>query len=122
MKGGDESGNIATWMELVSALPEARRAEFTGLALVFAEAARRRGVWKKALGGWNVRQSKQVLEWQAEFGAEMLIEILESKFGKLPEDIDSALRALTSVPRLKGLGPLAARANSLEQFRKDTKL
>ncbi len=122
MQGGDESGNIATWLRLMSLQPQARRAEYAGLTLVFAEAARRQGVWKKALAGWNMRQSKQVLEWQAEGRVESLLEVLESRFGELPEDLTSALRALTSVPRLKALAPLVGRSPSLDEFRRDAKL
>jgi hypothetical protein len=122
MQGGDESGNIATCLRLMSVRPQARREEYAGLALVFAEAARRLVVWKKALTGWNMRQSKQVLEWQAQFAGEMLVEMLEGRFGELPEDLISALRALTSAPRLKTLASLAGRARSLEEFRRDAKL
>ncbi len=122
MQGGGESGNIATWLRLMSLQPQARRTEYAGLALVFAEAARRQGVWKKALEGWNVKESKQVLEWQAQFGGEMLVEVLQAKFGELPEDLDSTLRALTSTARLKTLVSLAALAQSLEEFRREAKL
>jgi hypothetical protein len=127
MKGGGHSGIIAAWLKQASAEPDARRrAEYGGLALVFAEAARRLGLWKKALRGWNVKQSKQVLEWQAEARAEeraeMLLEVLEARFQDLPEDLVSALRALTNVARLKALVPLAVRSSSLEQFRQDAKL
>jgi hypothetical protein len=69
-----------------------------------------------------VKQSKQVLEWQAEALAETLVEVLQTKFGGLPEDLDSTLRALTSMARLKALLSLAALAHSLEQFRRDAKL
>jgi hypothetical protein len=122
MQGGDESGNIATWLRLMSSQPQARREEYAGLALVFAEAARRQGVWKQALKGWNMRQSRQVLEWQAEARVETLLEVLESRFGELPEDLTSALRALTSTPRIKALAPLVGRSRSLEEFRRDAKL
>ena len=69
-----------------------------------------------------MKQSKQVLEWQAEARAEMLVEVLQAKFGELPADLGSALRALTTMSRLKALVPLATRALSLEQFRRDAKL
>ena len=52
---------------MAEAAPDARRrADYGGLALVFAELAGCRPPWKSALEGWNVQQSQQVLEWQAQ--------------------------------------------------------
>ena len=67
MQGGGESANIANWLELAGAEPDAhRRGDYGGLALVFADAAGCWDVWKEALKEWNVIQSKQVNEWQAQ--------------------------------------------------------
>jgi hypothetical protein len=64
MRGGEEEGIIQRWIELASQEPDARRrGDYGGLALVFAEAAKRLTVWKEALKEWNVIESQQVLEW-----------------------------------------------------------
>jgi hypothetical protein len=67
MHGGGEAAIIAQWKRVAEAEPDARRrADYGGLALVFAELAACRLEWKSALEGWNVEQSVQVLEWQAQ--------------------------------------------------------
>src|SRR5437016_12304960 len=67
MHGGAERRIMEQWKDLAQAEPEARRrADYAGLALVFAELTDCRPAWKQALEGWNVEQSLQVLEWQAE--------------------------------------------------------
>src|SRR5262249_60560644 len=67
MDGGDDSGIMTEWLRLASAEADPRRRSDIGaLALVFAEAADRGTAWQRLLRGWNMTQSKQVLEWQAE--------------------------------------------------------
>jgi hypothetical protein len=67
MRGGDEESIIAEWLTRAGAEPDPhRRADYGGLAPVFAEAAKRLEVWAKALKGWNVTESMQVKEWQAQ--------------------------------------------------------
>jgi hypothetical protein len=123
MRGGDQEGIIAEWLRLASAEADARRrVEYGGLALVFAEAADRWSAWKKALEGWQMIQSKQVLEWQAQEKAQTVIEMLEARFGTLPEELEAAIRRILEIPRLKKFVPLAVKADSLEQFRKDAQL
>jgi hypothetical protein len=52
MRGGDDAGIIAQWKELAQAEPDlARRADFAGLALVFAEPAGCKSLWRQALMG-----------------------------------------------------------------------
>src|SRR5262249_22124169 len=66
MRGGAEPGIIAEWKTLAQAEPDPRRrSDYGGLALVFAGLTDCRPLWKRALQGWNVEQSQQVLEWQA---------------------------------------------------------
>jgi hypothetical protein len=81
---------------------------------VFSEAAGCHAAWKQALKEWNMVQSQQVLEWQAEARAEALLEALEARFGAVPAEIASAVRATTDIARLKSWGILAAKAPSLE--------
>ena len=67
MRGGGKEGIISDWLGRAAAEADSRRrADHGGLALIFAEAAKRRKVWAKALEGWNVTESKQVMEWQAQ--------------------------------------------------------
>jgi hypothetical protein len=58
---------IERWKRVAAAEPDDRlRSDYGALALVFAEAAGRHEVWAEALKGWNVKQSQQVLQWQAD--------------------------------------------------------
>jgi hypothetical protein len=127
MHGGGEASIIQEWKRLASAEPDARRrGDYGGLALVFADAAGCQAAWKQGLRGWNVIESKQVQEWKdearAEERAEVLLETLEAKFGAPPEELAAAVRATTDRARLKAWGVLAAKAASLEQFRRDAQL
>ncbi len=66
MKGGGEPATVAEWRRLADEEPDvSRRAEFAGLALVFADLAKCANVWRKGLEGWNVQRSQIVMEWEA---------------------------------------------------------
>jgi hypothetical protein len=132
MRGGDEPGNIKRWAELASAEPdERRRGEYGGLALVFAEAAERKEIWKEALKEWNMKVSQQVLEWQAEARAEGRVEgraeeraegilrWLNFRFpSSVPEDVAKSVRALRDLEKLKRLLDTAETTPSLDEFRR----
>jgi hypothetical protein len=131
MQGGGEAAIIQEWVRLASAEPDGRRrADYGGLALVFAEAAGCREAWKHALREWNMIQSQQVLEWQAEARVEgevkgqgeALLTVLEAKFGSVPREVASAIRATTDLNRLKSWLIHAGKAASLDQFRQDAQL
>jgi hypothetical protein len=96
------------------------------LALVFAEAAGCCEAWKQALTEWNMIQSQQVLEWQAETRVQTLTEavlaMLEAKFGGVPPELASAIRSTTDLSRLKAWLIQAGKAASLDQFRHDAQL
>jgi len=67
MHGGGEAAIIAQWKRLAEAEPDPRRrADYGSLALVFSELTGCQPQWKSALEGWNMEQSAQVLEWQAQ--------------------------------------------------------
>jgi hypothetical protein len=67
LRGGTQPGIIEHWQEIAATEPDARRrGDYAGLAIVLADLVDARPVWKKALEGWNVKQSAQVLEWQEE--------------------------------------------------------
>jgi hypothetical protein len=86
------------------------------------------------LKGWNVIQSPQILEWQAqardegrkegarEARKEMLIDVLEGKFAPLPSSIVEAIRKTTDDALLKRWAVFAGRATSLDQFKQDAGL
>jgi hypothetical protein len=131
MQGGGEAGIIQEWLRLASAEPDGRRrADYGGLALVFAEAAGCREAWKHALTEWNMIQSQQVLEWQAEARVEgrvkgiteVLLEMLEAKFGGVPAELATTIQATTDVNRLKAWVIQAGKATTLDQFRHDVQL
>ena len=116
-------------MELASREPDARRrSDYGGLALVFAEAGDCHGAWKEALKEWNVTQSKQVLEWQAkardegrtegrtEAAAQLLVTLLEGRFGKLPTDLQHRIQSERNFDTLARLGAEAVRATNLGEF------
>lgn len=136
MQGGAESAILAQWLELARAEPDAkRRADYGGLALVFAEAAGRRPVWKQALTGWNMVESQQVLEWiaegeakgevkgRAEAQAELLLRLLAVRLGpEVPPDLTEQIRGTTDAEQLQRWFDVAATAPSLEAFRQQMSL
>jgi hypothetical protein len=127
MHGGAEPGIIEEWMRMASAEPNARRrSEYGALAVIFAEAAGIRALWKDALKDWNMVESQQVLEWQEEARVDTqvvtIVAILEDKFQAVPADLTKALRAIADSKRLHRLALLAAKAPSLDQFRADAGL
>lgn len=110
---------IPRWTALASAEPDARRrSDYAGLALVFAEAAGCSDPWKQALHGWNMKQSQQVLQWQAEERAEALLEVLQLKFGPVPGDLETGIRASTDRGQLKQWLAAAMSSTTLDDFRR----
>jgi hypothetical protein len=125
MQGGGEDAIIQRWKGLADADPRFR-ADHGGLALVFAEAAGRGDVWRKALEGWNVVQSKQVTEWQTQAQVRervsSVLEVLEERFGPPPPDLTTSLRASTDLEALRRWHRLAVKTDSLDQFKRDSGL
>jgi hypothetical protein len=89
------------------------RADYGGLALVFAELTPSRQQWQQALQGWNVVESQQVLEWMAQGEAKGRAEgalqtrrddlqtLLEDKFGPLSPAMIQQIEAVNDLDRLK---------------------
>jgi hypothetical protein len=127
MKNGEKPKIIKRWLELAQSETNARRrGDYGGLALVFAEAAGRHAVWKEALRGWNMVESKQVLEWIAEGEikgriegeADALLRFLRKRFPPGPSaDLESAIRTTTDLQRLRGWIDLAVETDSVDAFR-----
>ncbi len=135
MAGADVPSLAERWKQLAEAEPDRRRrAEYGGLALVFADKAGRKAIWAKALEGWNVTESSVVNEWiaqgeakgeakgraegRAEGRVTALLEILADKFGAVPSDLEAAIRGTTAEDRLRAWAAAAAKAPTLDEFRK----
>jgi hypothetical protein len=96
------------------------------LALVFAEPVGRRPVWKQALEKWNMIESQQVLEWMAEGEAKgelrgelrasrtYLRDLLEARFGALPEALAQRIEATTDLERLRAAHRQASDISQLD--------
>jgi hypothetical protein len=127
MKGGRKAGIIQRWIELAALETDARlRADFGGLALVFAEAAGHLDVWKEALKEWDVRESKQVREWmemgeaqgQIHERMDSLLQLLQKRFPPtIPPEIESAIRSMEDLQQLRRCFDAALDARSLDEFR-----
>jgi hypothetical protein len=127
LRGAAEAVNLTEWQRLASQEPDRQsRSDFGALALVFAELAGTAAVWRKALKGWNMRQSPQVLEWQAQARAEEaigrsrthLLRALELRFGTpVPEDLATAITAMDDLPELDRWFDASLTAPSLDAFR-----
>src|SRR5206468_552271 len=94
--------------------PDSRkRGDYGGLAVVFAELTGCRAQWKEALKEWNMEQSLQVLEWQAQGEArgeikgelralrDTLRRLLERRFGPIPEAVLTRINAAQDANRLQ---------------------
>jgi len=62
-------------------------------------------------------ESEIVNEWKAEQSATILIAVLESKFGKVPPEIEATIRNSSDLTKLQTWGTQAAKATTLDEFR-----
>jgi hypothetical protein len=122
MRGGGEAAIIAQWVQLAGAETNSRlRGDYGALAKVFAELTRARDQWRKALEGWNVTESQQVLEWMAQGEAKgalvasrnNLRTFLEARFGTLPAVLVHQIEAIGDLARLDAAIQQAGRIQSL---------
>lgn len=99
MSGGGDPAIVDRWILLAEAEPDSRkRAEYGGLAQVFADRVGRKDLWHEKLKGWNMTESSVVNAWIAEGMAEgeakgrvesaraILLRIGAKKFGRSPTD------------------------------------
>ena len=127
MRSGGEAGIIMEWRRLALEEPSVqRRGDYGGLALVFAELAGRRPVWRQALEGWNMQVSQQVLEWQAEARVEAelarsrrdILRAIELRFHTPPPfDLTAAVSTLTDLNELSRWFDIAITSDTLDAFR-----
>jgi hypothetical protein len=87
---------------------------------VFAELAGRLDQWEKALEGWDVIESKKVLEWQKESAARAhrndLLGLLEERFGRLPRALVQRINQTDDVERLHAAVLQVLRLRKLEEL------
>jgi hypothetical protein len=135
MRGGSEPGIIDQWKQLAQTEQDTRRrSDYAGLALVLAELTNAPHLWRQALEGWNMRQSMQVLEWQAEARQEGkaegrlegkiegkiedLLRLLEKRFRrKVPAVVVQRIRATTDIAQLAEWFDKAITIGSMKEFR-----
>jgi hypothetical protein len=123
LRGAAEAANLTEWKRLAGQEPDSHnRSDFGALAFVFAELAGTAAVWRKALKGWNMRESPQVLEWQAEARletrAEYVRRAIRLRFGTpVPADLEDQLSTLKSEAELDRWFDASQTAPSLDAFR-----
>jgi len=126
MIGADDRDIIRRWKQAATLEPNTRRrAEFGGLARIFAEAAGRKSRWDEALKEWNVIESLTVLEWinqgrvegRVEGQREVLLSILADKFGAVPAELSQSIQQSANHDVLRQWASAAARAATLAEFR-----
>ena len=126
MTGGDDAGIIDRWKALADGEPDQRqKATYALLALTFAGAAGRKAIWEKALEGWNMIESEVANEWMAVGKAKgvaeglttALVAVLEAKFGSIPAEVETAVRACADLAKLQTWTTQAATAATLAEFR-----
>jgi hypothetical protein len=121
MRGGGLPANIEEWKRVADLEPDPRvRLDYAVDPLLFAELPGMDvwGEWKKALEGWNVRVSQQVLEWKAEARREDLLRLLEKRCkAPIPSDLTEVIQATVDMSLLLRWFDAAAEVNTFDEFR-----
>lgn len=131
MRRAEQAAIMEEWKRLADRESDKQwQSDYAGLALVFADLANRWSIWRDALEGWNVKQSQQVLEWQAEARREglregelagqraALLRALRVRFKKkIPAKVSAAIAALNDLDELARWLDAALTADSFEVFR-----
>lgn len=114
LMGGGRSDTIDRWIQFAEAEPNLqRKAEYAGLALVFADKAGCLDLWQRKLEGWNVEESTIVNSWitKAETRAEArgelhgtqsaIMRLGAKKFGLVTDSIAATVHAISDHARLE---------------------
>jgi hypothetical protein len=134
MAGSERPEVVDRWKAVAETEPNRRRrAEFGGIALLFAARAGRKELWESKLEGWNVEESEVVNEWIAigekrgetrgrvegrvEGQATSLLDVLSERFGVVPEELEASIRDTGDVGRLRTWIRLATTAPDMQVFR-----
>jgi hypothetical protein len=132
MQAEDVEEVIRLWLELWASEPdERRRSEYVTLTRVFLELSAERDHWRRALEGLGVIKSPYMeslreegrAEGRAEGKASVIAQILDLRFpGQLPADLRAMIEGTRDPARLDQWLPLATKAASLDDFRRDAGL
>jgi hypothetical protein len=123
MRGAGEADIIDEWKRQADLEPSQElRLKYAATGLVFAELPGAWDEWRRALEGWNVRVSQQVLEWQAEAELKRLqadvLRVLERRCkASVPTDISQSVRTATNVDTLSHWLDAAIDAATFDDFR-----
>ncbi len=114
MAGADNPALVDRWKVLAEAEPASqRKAEFGGIALLFAGRVGRKGLWEAKLEGWNVEESIVVNEWMAKGEARgraagraeavraLVLNLGAKRFGPAPTNVGDELRSIGEYERLE---------------------
>jgi hypothetical protein len=126
MQNGGEAAIITTWLDLVRREPDPRRRGVLTLAVVFAGLTDCDDVWRKALEGFDVMESKIVNEWKAEAErkgerlakVEMILRLVQKRYGEVPEELGKAIRACDDKAKFDAWLDATVTASSLDDFRR----
>jgi hypothetical protein len=121
MQGGGEDGTITRWLGAAGQEEDARlRAEYASLALVMATLTDGSPAWKQALKEWNMRESEIVKEWKREERIETLRQtlrdLLQDRFGTLPEEWQARIEAVSDPDGLRQAVRQAPKVARLEDL------
>jgi hypothetical protein len=127
MSGADADPNLAQWKELVTTLGNElyRPGAFASVAAIFAELAGTAIVWKRALEGFDMTESKVVNEWiaQGETRATRkerqgaLLRPLNRRFpGTVPTEVTKLINEQESLDLLTYWFDAAVDAKAFEDF------
>jgi hypothetical protein len=130
MQGGERDAIIGEWKRLAQLEQDATlRANYAGLALVFADKAGRQDAWRKGLEGWDMQHSTFADEWRQEGlekGREEGLVAMRSTVERIvitrfpegiSEEVLAAIREQSDLDTLKRWADLGLTSPSLEQFR-----
>jgi len=123
MAGGDEATVVAEWVRLASDEPDVqRRADYPGLALVFADGAGRLPIWKQTLEGFDMWQSEVIREWKTAGRLDAqrndLLLVLRERFQtEVPADLVQKIQQTLDLSVLTSWLSAALKVPSLDAFR-----
>jgi hypothetical protein len=119
MRGAGRAAIIKEWCRLaLEETDEQWRSDYAALVLVFVGLTRHAAAWRKALEGWNMERSPQVLEWQAQRERRAIRRVLEARFQEaVPADLAEVIAKLIDPDELDRWVEAAATALTLEAFR-----